>query len=461
MKRRNIYLLIIVLLLVACNTRTIRLNGGDYRGETEGDQPSGYGKWDKDDGSESYHGFWTYGMMNGSGTLTNGDYCYRGDFKDNKYDGYGELLYKDSLIYSGRWIKGERTRGTVTDSIGRRIFGLWKADTLVSGKRIDSLGVYVGKMDRKGCAEGHGYRIDNDGDYYEGHWRKDMRNVFGFSVTAKKGLRAGEWKNDSYMGERVVYTSDRIYGIDISKYQHEKTKIVTRKVRVRKRRHHVWKTVKKVVVTRFGIDWDNIRITHLGTLSKKDVSGKADFPISFIYIKSTEGTSITNDYYANDCKQIRKRGMHAGAYHFFSTLSDAATQARFFIRHTSFHSGDFPPVLDVEPTHKQIASIGGKHVLFHRIRTWMKIVEKHTGVKPILYVSQSFVNTYLPSAPDIKNNYMVWIARYGEYKPDIKLIYWQLCPDGTVRGIHGEVDINVFNGYSTQYDDFIRNNCFK
>jgi lysozyme len=49
----------------------------------------------------------------------------------------------------------------------------------------------------------------------------------------------------------------------------------------------------------------------------------------------------------------------------------------------------------------------------------------------------------------------VWIARYGEYKPDIHLIVWQLSPDGRVQGITGEVDINVFNGYQTQFNEFI------
>lgn len=198
------YLIIIsiLLFLVACGTKTIRLNGGDYRGEIDDEQPSGYGEWDKDDGSESYHGFWAYGMMNGCGTLINGDYCYRGEFKDNKYDGYGELLYKDSLIYSGRWVKGERTRGVERDSIGRRIVGLWKADTLFSGRRIDSLGVYTGKLDKDGKADGHGYYIDNNGNYYEGHWENDQRNIFGFSISAKKGLRVGEWKKDNYKGDR-------------------------------------------------------------------------------------------------------------------------------------------------------------------------------------------------------------------------------------------------------------------
>ena len=51
--------------------------------------------------------------------------------------------------------------------------------------------------------------------------------------------------------------------------------------------------------------------------------------------------------------------------------------------------------------------------------------------------------------------YRVWIARYGEYKPDVKLIYWQLSPDGRVRGIHRLVDINVFNGYQDEWNEYI------
>ena len=99
--------------------------------------------------------------------------------------------------------------------------------------------------------------------------------------------------------------------------------------------------------------------------------------------------------------------------------------------------------------------MGGKSVLLARIRSWMSIVEKHVGVRPILYVSQTFVNRYLADAQDIKKNYKIWIARYGEYKPDIQLVIWQLCPDGRVSGIHGHVDINVFNGYSDVYEDFL------
>jgi lysozyme len=95
--------------------------------------------------------------------------------------------------------------------------------------------------------------------------------------------------------------------------------------------------------------------------------------------------------------------------------------------------------------------------MFRNIRTWLRLVEQRTGVKPILYVNQRFVNVYLSQAPDIKRDYRVWIARYSEYKPDVHLAFWQLCPDGRVAGIHPEVDINVFNGYQSQFEEFLAN----
>ena len=138
-----------------------------------------------------------------------------------------------------------------------------------------------------------------------------------------------------------------------------------------------------------------------------------------------------------------------------SLRTSGTAQAQFFLHHTLFNKGDLPPVLDVEPSDAQIQAAGGVETMFRNVRTWLRIVEKHTGVRPILYVNQRFVNVYLSQAPDIKRDYRVWIARYGEYKPDVRLAFWQLCPDGRVAGIRPEVDINVFNGYQTQFDEFL------
>ncbi len=303
--------------------------------------------------------------------------------------------------------------------------------------RPDSAGYYKGETNRDFIPHGHGKHINKDGSYYEGHWEHGQRNGFGFAVDNKRGLRAGLWVNDTYKGEKLTYNSDRIYGIDISKHQH----IIKKK--------------------KYGIDWDKLKITGLGTHSHKNVNGQVSYHISFMYIKSTEGKTIVNPYYDKDYSSARSHGYRVGTYHFFSLTSKASDQANWFIKKSHFRKGDFPPVLDVEPLPSQIKKIGGDAELFSRVRLWLKLVERATGVKPILYVNQLFVNHHLKNAPDLKRDYQIWIARYGEYKPDIHLAIWQLCQDGKVNGIHGDVDINVFNGYKESYNNFISKHCFK
>ena len=52
---------------------------------------------------------------------------------------------------------GKRSgKGVCHDSLGHRIVGTWRADTLVSGTRTDSTGTYSGTMNRDAIADGHG-----------------------------------------------------------------------------------------------------------------------------------------------------------------------------------------------------------------------------------------------------------------------------------------------------------------
>ena len=335
----------------------------------------------------------------------------------------------------GTW-KNHHRQGTglALDSLGRTIVGKWHNDTIETGIRLDSLGTYLG--DFSGLkAEGHGAYLAIDGSYFEGHWLDNRRHGFGLEMltpnNAEPHFRVGQWQKDRFWGERMTYTSERIYGIDIARYQHEQGR------------------------RRYNIDWNKMRVTYLGHRGHKNVKGTADYPVSFIFIKSTESTNIRNRYYASDYQQARKHGIRVGAYHFFRLRTSGTAQAQFFLHHTLFNKGDLPPVLDVEPSDAQIQAAGGVETMFRNVRTWLRIVEKQTGVRPILYVNQRFVNVYLSQAPDIKRDYRVWIARYGEYKPDVRLAFWQLCPDGRVAGIRPEVDINVFNGYQTQFDEFL------
>lgn len=359
------------------------------------------------------------------------------------YAQYGDTLLarmpqeRLTLFNVGHW-RGISRQGTgiERDTTGRIIVGHYEADTLTTGIRLDSAAIYSGDFGGN-MANGHGCCVTQDGTYYEGQWVNDRRQGFGFAISPTTHLRVGQWNGDRYLGERMHYTSERIYGIDISRYQHGHGR------------------------KKYPILWNQLRITYLGNKNQKNAKGTVDYPVSFVFIKSTESTNIRNPFYAQDYLIARQQGIPIGAYHFFSYKTSGSAQANHFLMNTLFKKGDLPPVLDLEPYPSQIAAMGGPQVLFKHVRQWLQAVERRTKVKPILYVSQSFVNRYLPEAPDLKRDYQVWIARYGEYKPDVKLAVWQLSPNGRVRGIHGEVDINVFNGYHTQWEAFLEEMTLK
>jgi lysozyme len=313
---------------------------------------------------------------------------------------------------------------------------MWNADTLQTGVRIDSAGIYAGQFNSRMMAEGHGCYRAFDGSFYEGHWMNDVREGFGFMVTTRN-IQTGIWRKGRFFGERMMHTSNRIYGIDISRYQHEKGR------------------------RRFGIDWSRLRITHLGRRIKGNISGVVDYPVRFVYIKSTQGTTIRNQYYASDYMKARRCGIPVGTYHFFSTVKDGRAQAHYYLDHTLFKKGDLPPVLDVEPSDAQIRKMGGTAVLLREMREWIETIERRLHVRPILYVNQRFINDHLSAAPDLMENYLIWIARYGEYKPGVHLALWQLSADSKVDGIQTDVDVNVFNGYEPQWLEFLREETIK
>lgn len=337
-------------------------------------------------------------------------------------------------ILKGRWSKAAGAYRRIMIYPSETVCATRVSDSIITGRRIDSTGIYTGQLSQTLQASGHGTLVSGPlasgskaYSFFEGKWSNGKKNGFGMLIGGN-GMKVGEWENNKYKGERMTYNSERIYGIDISRHQHQKGRKL------------------------YSIHWNKLRITHLGRISNKKIAGRVDYPVTFIYIKCTEGTTIKNRFYAGDIRQARRHGIVCGSYHFFSTRTSGAAQARHFLKHANIRPGDLPPVLDVEPSEKQIRNMGGIASVIKHVKDWTGIVKRHTGTSPILYVSQSFIKKHLSHIPEIKKEYNVWIARYGEYRPDLKLMFWQLSPDGRVDGIHGDVDINVFNGYSNSFE---------
>lgn len=335
---------------------------------------------------------------------------YLGHVRAGKRNGFGEFRAKEGAVYAG----------------------VWQSDSLPRGTKVGDGAFYKGGFSRDLRRQGYGeWQSLTSRKCYAGNWQEDKRHGMGYAVSPISMVRSGEWKNDAYLGERMNFTAHRVYGIDISRYQHEEGK------------------------RRFRFNWDALRIVGVG-------KGRAsvNFPIDFVYIKATEGQTVYNKYYAADLQAARQRKVPVGAYHFF-TKSDGVGQARFFLQKARIAKGDLPPMLDVEPSEAQIKEMGGEARMFANIVEWMRIVSHATGTKPILYISQMFVNRHYPNAPQELKQCPVWIARYGEYRPYVKLLYWQLTPYGRISAVNTEVDVNVFNGSKEDFREYLRENTVR
>lgn len=167
----------------------------------------------------------------------------------------------------------------------------------------------------------------------------------------------------------------------------------------------------------------------------------AEIPIQFIFMKATEGNDLVDDTFYRNLTQARKYGFIVGAYHFYQPQTDPIQQADFFIHTVKLKKGDLPPVLDVERNGHIVKSI-----FQHDVKLWLKRIEAHYGVKPILYTSYKFKLDNLND--EFFDRYPYWIAHYYvsslAYKG--KWSFWQYTDVGYVPGIKGDVDIDVFNG---------------
>jgi lysozyme len=174
-----------------------------------------------------------------------------------------------------------------------------------------------------------------------------------------------------------------------------------------------------------------------------------DAPISFVYVKASEGSDFKDKKFEQNFENARKHGFMRGAYHYFSTTSSGVSQANLFISMVKLHPGDLPPVLDIEEKPKN------KKKYIEEVKIWLKKVEEHYGVKPIVYASSKYKKKYLDD-PFFKE-YPSWVAHY--YIPELtdgeEWLMWQCTDIGVIPGIKEKVDINIFNGTEKQLKELL------
>ena len=181
------------------------------------------------------------------------------------------------------------------------------------------------------------------------------------------------------------------------------------------------------------IDWDLV----------ENIESK--YPIEFVFVRATAGNDRADSRFEENWLGAKKRKMIRGAYHYYRPNENSLEQAKLFIKTVRLRKGDLPPVLDIEKLPKG-QSLDSLKI---GLRRWLKAVEAHYKVKPIIYTGEKYYDDFLK---EDFSDYLFWIANYNFYREKIEddWLFWQFTEKASVIGINGNVDVNIFNGDAEQ-----------
>ena len=220
----------------------------------------------------------------------------------------------------------------------------------------------------------------------------------GFKIKNSE-LTANQRKlEDKRINDIVANHKGKIFGIDVSQYQGN-------------------------------IDWDNVEAIE------------EQFELKFVIVRATAGSDKVDLKFKKNWKNLTESLYIQGAYHYYRPDENSTDQANNFINNVKLRKGHLPPILDIEKMPK------GQSMdkLKEGLQNWLTIVEKHYGVKPIIYSGEKYYEDFLQE--DFPN-YQFWMANYNPWKEKIEADYlmWQFTEKAKLHGIDELVDVNVFNG---------------
>ncbi len=174
----------------------------------------------------------------------------------------------------------------------------------------------------------------------------------------------------------------------------------------------------------------------------------ADSGIEFVFIKATEGASYTNPLFNKQYEGARSAGLKVGCYHFFRKNRDGAAQARHFLAAIGKRTIDLPLVVDVEDWDND-RSVDDA-ITRQRLQDMVATLERH-GHSVMIYTNgDGYKSYYKPLFKDRD----LWLSSFNEphKMKGYSHVIQQYSHWGTVEGIKGDVDMNIFVGSEREWN---------
>jgi GH25 family lysozyme M1 (1,4-beta-N-acetylmuramidase) len=199
--------------------------------------------------------------------------------------------------------------------------------------------------------------------------------------------------------------------------------------------------------------YDGIDVSHWqGTIDWPSVASSG---VRFVFMKASESQTYVDATYETNRAGAEAAGLDVGAYHFAqpdTTKKDAKKEADHFVDTAQPAKGELLPVLDLERNNGLDAA-----TMRDWVSNWLSEVTDRVGVKPIIYTSAGFWQSYMDDTTQFADEgyKTLWIAHWTTGNtPNVPAdnwggngwTFWQWSDCGSVPGISGCVDLDYFNG---------------
>jgi GH25 family lysozyme M1 (1,4-beta-N-acetylmuramidase) len=171
---------------------------------------------------------------------------------------------------------------------------------------------------------------------------------------------------------------------------------------------------------------------------------KASGKVDFIYLKATEGLTLTDARYDEYHTGAKANAIPTGAYHFFHFATNPVEQANNFLAKISGQEGTLLPMVDVEAASMPSGGMSAREAV-GRLGAFLDTVDgKLRGRRTLLYTGLSFWNDVMEGS-DSFSGHAVWPAAYGNPPAPVpngwtKATLWQYTDSLSVPGIAEPVD---------------------
>ena len=178
--------------------------------------------------------------------------------------------------------------------------------------------------------------------------------------------------------------------------------------------------------------------------------------IEFAYMKAIEGTYYTDPSFDSNYPESYYAGLVRGAYHFANPAdSSGAAQARFFVNNGGGWSPDgqtLPGVLDIEYNPYGPTCYGlTDGQMINWVGDFISTYEAMTGRYPVIYTTTNWWSTCTGNYAGFWDVSPLWVANWGSDPYPLPngapyWTFWQYTAEGSVNGVAGNVDRDLFNG---------------